>query len=258
MSQHFFLKKALENKNITFVTTIRGVGSSSSSSSKTFFSTRRKKTKKGIFLRGWSQKKKSKILTFKLKMFKAFSELKELDLCLQTYCEVSRAITKHAANYEAKEMTKEVEKLVKTLSENEKADSVTIKILHLQTNILTGVTNFLIDILGEENDTLRDEEPYSPATNFAKPAKEVLANSLVLGCHILDLLHKYQANHFDNLFDVSSLQSLHYQIEEIADRGRKSDLFLLTDAEIMTNVMNAVIRRVIVYTKFAVKIDVKK
>ena len=65
-------------------------------------------------------------------MFRAIGELKDLDVSLQHFYEVSRILTKHCANYEAQALVRIVEQLLEDLPHDENAESVIAKVLQIQ------------------------------------------------------------------------------------------------------------------------------
>lgn len=183
--------------------------------------------------------------------FEKICALNDLELTMQRFCEVSRILTKHCANYEAQEMVKNIRALLEPVS-NEKI--ATEKVLSVQVNALIQVVNFLIDTLEEYKDSLTTEEiKFEDCLNG-------LAKSVVLVCRVVDLLKKFQYKHFDNLFDISQLQKIVQTVKEIAEtENLESDSVTLAKAaEKMTMVHNKIIRITIGYLKFAVAHHLKK
>lgn len=180
--------------------------------------------------------------------FQVICALKELELNLRNFYEVSRILTKHCANYEAQELLKKVVSLLDEMTHEE--NLAFEKVLSLQSSVVTTAANFLINTLEEYKDSLTHEEIKSE--NFLN----TLAKSAVLVRRIVELLKKYQFKHFDNMFDVSELDKIGEVLDEVMKK--ESDDNPLDVVEKMLDVQNNVLKITVKYLKFAVSYYEKK
>jgi hypothetical protein len=175
--------------------------------------------------------------------FKKIAALKQLQLNVYNFYEVSRILTKHAANYEAQHVIRDL----KTLLDSKEIVSLP-KVLAAHSTALVFVLNFLIDTLQEHRDSL------NPEADVFEDCVKGMAMSAAVVERAVELLKKYQFKHFDNLFDLAQLDCVNQTLREVAEAKDQPWIRF----EKMLTVHDVIIKLSIRYLKFAVAYHLKK